>query len=92
MQIGSPLFDKITVHLNREYYQGDTFIIKTCGNSEIAYYVQDAAFNGNSLSKCFINLKDIQKGGVLELVIGEKPNVRWGIMAMPPSMSDSILK
>lgn len=92
MQIGSPLFDKVTIHLNRKYYRGDTFIIKTYANSEKAYYVQDAAFNGKSLQKCFIGLKDIQKGGILELTMSEKANERWGIMEIPPSMSDSILK
>ena len=76
MQIGSPLFDKVTIHLNRKYYRGDTFIIKTYANSEKAYYVQDAAFNGKSLQKCFIGLKDIQKGGILELTMSEKANER----------------
>ena len=92
MQIGSPLFDKVTIQLNRKYYRGDTFIIKTYANSEKAYYVQDAVFNGKSLQKCFIGLKDIQKGGILELTMSEKINERWGITEVPPSMSDSILK
>lgn len=92
MQIGSPLFDRITIHLNRNYYSGETFSIITADNSPKSCYIQEAELNGEPLQKCFISLKDIQKGGILSLTMGQQPNEKWGIAQMPPSMSDSILK
>lgn len=92
MQIGSPLFDRITIHLNRNYYSGETFSIIAANNSPKSYYIQEAELNGEPLQKCFISLKDIQKGGVLTLTMGQHPNEKWGIAQMPPSMSDSVLK
>ena len=87
MQIGSPLFDKVTIHLNKKYYQGDTFTIVTCNNTDTAYYVQSAELNGQKLNKCFFSLKEIQKGGTLSLKMGKEPNQKWGIEQCPPSMS-----
>ena len=87
MQIGSPLFDKVTIHLNKKYYQGDTFTIVTCNNTDTAYYVQSAELNGQKLNKCFFSLKEIQKGGILSLEMGKEPNKKWGIEQCPPSMS-----
>lgn len=88
MQIGSPLFDRITIHLNRNYYSGETFSIITADNSPKSCYIQEAELNGEPLQKCFISLKDIQKGGILSLTMGQQPNEKWGIAQMPPSMSD----
>lgn len=92
MQIGSPLFDRITIHLNRNYYSGETFSIIAADNSPKSYYIQEAGLNGEPLQKCFISLKDFQEGGILTLTMGQQPNEKWGIAQMPPSMSDSILK
>ncbi len=92
MQIGSPLFDKVTINLNRAYYQGKKFSIIATGNSPSSFFVQDAALNGASLRKCFLSLKDIQKGGQLELKMGGQPNENWGSGWRPPSMSDGMTK
>lgn len=88
MQIGSPLFDKITIHLNQNYYSGKTFVIQTVNNSPNAYYVQEAQLNGKRLDDCFISLRDIQKGGTLQLTMDVAPNQKWGTKTCPPSMSD----
>lgn len=90
MQIGSPLFNKITIRLNKEFYTGDTFTIIAKNNTDSACYVQNAKLNGKALNKCFFPLEEIQKGGVLELKMGEIPNKEWGIEECPPSMSDII--
>lgn len=89
MQIGSPLFDKITIRLNKKYYPGKTFTITADGNSPAACYVQQATFRGKPLQRCFVPLRDIQKGGTLKLTMGSRPNQTWGTDEMPPSMSDS---
>lgn len=88
MQISSPLFKEITIHLNQNFYKGDTFKIVIDKNNESNCYIQSAKLNGNDLKECFIPLNYIQRGGLLELKLGEKPNKKWGIEKMPPSMSD----
>lgn len=88
MQIGSPLFDKVTIHLNKKYYPGDTFSIVTNNNADSTYYVQWAELNGEVLDKCYLPLKDIQKGGELKLDMSAIPNEKWGAQQGPPSMSD----
>lgn len=88
LQIGSPMFDKITIHLDNKYYTGKTFTIVAKNNTEDSYYVQGVSFNKKRLKRCFIPFKEITNGGVLELEMGKSPNTKWGIEKRPPSMSD----
>lgn len=86
MQLGSPVFDKITIALNPAYYSGSEFVIKTTGNSAQNVYVQSAQLNGSPLENCWINLDDITAGGELTLTMGGSANQNWGIATPPPSM------
>lgn len=90
MQIGSPLFDKVTIRLNKKYYAGDSFTIVTKHNSPSACYVQDATLNGQPLTHCFIPLHTILNGGELTLTMGETAHEKWGVEKCPPSMSDEL--
>ena len=45
-EITSPLFDKVTIHLDNRYYSGKTFQIITKGNSTDNMYIQNASLNG----------------------------------------------
>ncbi len=89
VQIGSPLFDKITIRLNPEYYSGKEFVIKTVNNGPENIYVQEAELNGEVLNKCWFRHKLLTAGGTLTLTMGPKPNEEWGSKAgdEPPSMS-----
>lgn len=66
-QIGSPLFDRITIHLNNRYYNGETFEIKTIENTEERVCVVEADYNGQQINDATIRHNDITKGGVLTL-------------------------
>ncbi|MDO3695644.1 GH92 family glycosyl hydrolase [Wenyingzhuangia sp. chi5] len=66
-QIGSPLFDKITIELNNNYYKGKTFEINTKNNNAENVYVKDIQFNNISVNTHKIHHDDIVNGGVLEL-------------------------
>ena len=84
-EITSPLFDKVTIHLNNRYYSGKTFQIITKGNSTDNMYIQNASLNGKKWNKCWFYHEDFIKGGTLELKLGAKPNKKWGIEELPPS-------
>ena len=86
-QIGSPKFDKITIHLHPKYYGGNRIIIKTRNNSRENYYVQSAIFNGRPIKNLWLNHSAFRRGGELILEMGPEPNTKWGVGTLPPSMS-----
>lgn len=87
MQLGSPLFSEIKIHLNKKYYSGDVFTIKVENNAAANCYIQEAALNKEPLKDCFIPFKSIVDGGTLILKMGDKPNENFGTETTPPSMS-----
>ena len=87
-QIGSPLFDHIEIELNKNYYVEGKIIIEAKNNNDQNIYVQSAKLNGKVLDNCWFYSDELMKGGKLELVMGAKPNMKWGIKKAPPSMSD----
>jgi putative alpha-1,2-mannosidase len=88
-EIGSPLFEKITIHLNPDYYQGKKFVIEAKNVSHTNKYIQSAKLNGAEWSKPWFFHSDLIKGGKLELIMGDSPNKSWGSNPQdaPPSMS-----
>jgi len=72
--IGSPLFDKATINLP----EGKKFIVEVKNNSPENIYIQQIELNGQKLSNGFINHKDILNGGLLKIVMGNKPNKSFG--------------
>lgn len=88
IQIGSPLFDKVTIKLNPYYYKGKEFIIETTNNSDKNRYLQSINLNGKSLNKVWFNHSDMVKGGKLLLEMGSKPNKELG--SDPKSYPSSI--
>src|SRR5690606_25138739 len=87
-EIGSPLFDRIVIKLNPEYYPGQEFVIEARNNGPANYYVQSATWNGQPWNKSWIPHAEIIKGGTLQLKMGAEPNKEWG--EEPPSMSSSV--
>ena len=76
--IGSPMFDKIVIHLDKEYYSGKTFTIKANNNSNSNLYIQTAKLNGKPFNSLKISHVDLVKGGELEFEMGETPNINFG--------------
>lgn len=66
-QIGSPIFNKITIELNNKYYSGGTFEISTMNNSDLNVYVKNVMLNKHPMKGNSIRHNDIVKGGSLEL-------------------------
>ena len=83
--LGSPLFPKVTIHLEN----GKKFVIKAKGNDMHRPYIKHARLNGKPYTKNYICYKDIMLGGELELVMSEIPNTLRGIYVedLPFSLS-----
>jgi predicted alpha-1,2-mannosidase len=71
--IGSPLFDRVTIELNPQYYKGKQFVIEAMQNSAENIYVNDMILNGKKLSKPFLGFAEVAKGGRLLLRMSGHP-------------------
>jgi predicted alpha-1,2-mannosidase len=72
--IGSPLFSKVTISLEN----GKTFTLIAHQASVVNKYIQSASMNGKPLNKPWFTHQQLVDGGLLELVMGPKPNKSWG--------------
>lgn len=90
-EIGSPLFEKVTIALDPKYYPGKSFTIEAKNTSAANRYVQSATLDGKPLTKPWFYHSDLVDGGKLELVMGPQPNEKWGSGPndAPPSMSSN---
>lgn len=69
-ELGSPMFDKVTIKLNPKYYSGDTFVIEANGNSSENRYIKSAKVDGKELESYKIPHSDIVDGGSLVVEMG----------------------
>jgi predicted alpha-1,2-mannosidase len=88
-EITSPVFERIVVHLDPRYYDGEQFVIEVARASEEDVYIQSARLNGEPLERPWFYHRELAQGGKLELVLGPEPNEAWGsrVEDAPPSMS-----
>jgi predicted alpha-1,2-mannosidase len=78
-EITSPIFDRITIDLDPQYYRGKQFTITTHGNEgKENVYIQKAALNGKPHNQFWFTHDQYANGGTLELWLGKEPNRKWG--------------
>lgn len=77
-EITSPVFDEITIKLDKRYYEGESFKIIAKNNSKENVYIQSMKLNGETLDRIWFYHDDFQKGGTLEMVLGSEPNKQLG--------------
>lgn len=82
---GSPLFPKMTVTMQ----DGKKMVIEATGNSAANVYTQSMTLNGKPYTKNWVSHSDLQKGGVMKLVMGAQPQKTRGTTedAFPYSFS-----
>ena len=84
MEITTPMFEKVTIHLDPAYHAGGTFVVKAKNLSDKNIYIQRARLNGERYDLCRLPVEAITAGGTLELVMGPKPNEQWGVEQTKP--------
>jgi predicted alpha-1,2-mannosidase len=86
--LGSPLFNKITLHLEN----GNTFLINAKNNSNENIYINKAKLNGKNYTRNFIKHIDIMNGGSMDFDMSPAPNFNRGINAedFPYSFSNEL--
>jgi len=64
-QLGSPIFDKVTIKLNPDYYPGKELILLGKNNSPEAYKISKATYNDWELENFTIDHESLINGGEL---------------------------
>ena len=73
--IGTPYFDKMTLHLEN----GKTMTIKAQSCSQENKYIQSLCINGTPSTKNFFTHDQLMQGGNIHYVMGSTPNKQRGI-------------
>jgi predicted alpha-1,2-mannosidase len=72
--VGSPIFDKATIHLKN----GKDYVMIARNTSHENKYVQSILLNGQPLNQVWFRHADIANGGTLEVIMGDTPNLHLG--------------
>ncbi len=72
-EIGSPIFDKVTLQLNPDYYPGSAVVIEAKGNGEDHYFLKEAYWQGSALDGFAVGHNELIKGGELLLELADSP-------------------
>jgi predicted alpha-1,2-mannosidase len=73
-RLGSPLFERITLHLSEAHHAGETFVIEAVGNDAQNVFISEASLDGQPLSTSALSHAAIATGGVLRLQMASTPN------------------
>ncbi len=71
--LASPVFDKITIHLDPKYHDGDTIVIETVQNSPDNIFIQRMELGGYTLTDFTISHRELVEKGHLRLYLGPDP-------------------
>lgn len=74
LAIGSPLFDRIVIHLDPAYYPGGKFEIETENNVSGNLYIESLELNGKPLTCVQLPFRQIVAGGRLKIRLASHPN------------------
>jgi putative alpha-1,2-mannosidase len=71
-ELGSPIFDKVKISLHPDYYEGESFTIRTINNSSDNVFIKGANLNQKSVDEFKIRHDEIVSGGELVLQMTNK--------------------
>lgn len=73
-RLGSPLFERVTIHLSEAHHAGETFVIEAPGNAPSQIFVREARLDGELLEQPVLPHDAITGGGTLRLRMSDAPN------------------
>ncbi len=73
--IGSPMFEKITIHLEN----GKELVIEAPGNNPANRYIQSATLNGKPYPRNWLGHSELMKGAKIKFEMAPDPNKSRGI-------------
>lgn len=72
--LSGPTFPRACIHLPN----GKRFTIVAKNASKENIYIQSIRFNGKTYTKSYFLHQDLIKGGRMEIIMGNKPDKKWG--------------
>ena len=87
-ELSGPVFEKIIIQLDQNYYEGKEFIIEAKNASSENRYIQSANLNGVKLDQFWFKHSELVKGGKLILEMGPEPNKAWAVNSKHPQVND----
>jgi predicted alpha-1,2-mannosidase len=87
-ELSGPIFNKITIQLDPNYYKGGEFVIEAKNSSSVNRYIQSATLNGKPLDQFWVRHADLVQGGKLKLMMGPEPNKSWASDSNHPQLMD----
>ena len=92
--IGSPVFSKMTIRVQRPDGGHGKFVIEARNASEDNIYIQSATLNRRVLNKTYFHHTNMIPGGRIVFEMGPTPNKQWGAEpgAAPPSVTPILMK
>ena len=73
-RLGSPLFERITIHLSGAHHAGEAFVVDALGNSSERIFIGEAHLNDQPLAVPVLSHDAITDGGTLRLLMTATPN------------------
>jgi predicted alpha-1,2-mannosidase len=85
-ELGSPVFDRVTIHL----HNGKSLRVISRNNSVNNKYIQGASFNGKPMNRLWFTHADAVAGATIKLEMSDTPNTSLGSApeTLPPSSMD----
>ena len=71
--ITSPIFDKVTIHLDADYYSGKKLVINAEKSGTEDIYIEKMSRNGKAWNSYFMSHQEITKGGTFNFDLKSKP-------------------
>lgn len=78
IELGSPIFKRITIHLNQDYFAGEKIEIVADKNDITHRYIESAKVNDKDHHSQFIEFKKLVGGAAINLEMVDQPNKNWG--------------
>ncbi|MCG8582363.1 MAG: GH92 family glycosyl hydrolase [Bacteroidales bacterium] len=72
--LSSPVFDKVTIHLDKSIYDKEKIVIEAKHKSDDAIYIKSIEINGRPYNRYFISHKDLIELGHIKYKLGTSPN------------------
>ena len=73
-QITGPIFDRVEIELNPDYYEGKSIVIRAENNEKQNPYIKTASFNGKKVKDFTLSHDLLVRGGTLQLKMSPQPS------------------
>ncbi len=91
----SPVFERVEIALDDEYYPGGDLLITAPGTSDASRYIQGVTLSGEPLDRSYITGDDIRAGAEIAFEVGAAPSdwaTQEGAAPAPINSADYVLE